>query len=116
MDLIVGVVGGRDFDDYELMKMTLDRYSISCIVSGKAKGADRLAARYANERDLELIEFNPQWDKYGRAAGAIRNRKIAEVVHELVAFWDGKSPGTKITINFVKELKKPVHIINYGNN
>ena len=33
--------------------------------------------------------------KYGKRAGILRNRDIVDAADIVVAFWDGKSPGTK---------------------
>jgi predicted Rossmann fold nucleotide-binding protein DprA/Smf involved in DNA uptake len=46
----VGVVGSRDFNDYPLMRSTLNTMKISHIVSGGSRGADSLAEQYANEK------------------------------------------------------------------
>ena len=53
------VIGSREFEDYDLLEKTLDKHFIYQIVSGGAKGADTLAARYANENNIPLIEFIP---------------------------------------------------------
>ena len=48
------VAGGRDFTDYKLLKETLDGFqqeygNITEVVSGTAKGVDKLGEQYANE-------------------------------------------------------------------
>jgi hypothetical protein len=48
-------------------------------------------------------------------AGPIRNKLIVEVCDEVIAFWDGKSTGTKHSINYAKELGKPFQIISVGH-
>lgn len=68
----LAVVGGRGFKDYERMKVELDGISgsvrISCIVSGGAMGADRLAERYARERRIPTEILRPDWSKDPRGA------------------------------------------------
>lgn len=63
------------------------------------KGPDRIISRtlaYPQWRgDRQIIPMPADWDRYGNAAGPIRNRKMAEVADALVAVWDGRSPGTK---------------------
>jgi len=109
------IVGSRDFNDYELMKEILDAYTnIDTIVSGGAKGADSLAHHYAKVNDIYLIEFIPEWDKYGKSAGFKRNKLIIEECDYCIAFWDGKSKGTKSSINLAKKLNKGLRIVKYS--
>lgn len=102
----LGIVGSRSFGDYDLLKKEiLNLYSIDsikCIVSGGANGADKLAEKFADEYKLEKKIFLPDWNKYGKKAGYIRNKQIVESSDKLIAFWDNKSPGTKITIDLAK--------------
>lgn len=110
----VAVVGGRDFQDYALLKKTLDGIvNIDKIVSGGAKGADSLARRYAEENDIIMIEFLPDWDKYGKAAGPIRNKEIIERSNYVVAFWNGKSRGTYSSIRLATKHQRKLMIVTY---
>jgi hypothetical protein len=104
----VGVIGSRTFIDYELLEKTLDGLEISSIVSGGARGADSLAEKYASSRGIELIVFNADWS-IGKRAAAIRNIKIVEGSDLIVAFWDGNSKGTKMTINMA--ISKDVDVL-----
>ncbi len=106
------VAGGRDFQDYELLKTSLDQqldFNMEIeIISGHASGADALGEKYARERNLALIVMPAQWKQYGRSAGPIRNRRMLEYALELdnsrlIAFWDGKSKGTK---NMITQAQK----------
>lgn len=108
------IVGSRGFDDYDLMKEVLNAYTdIDTIISGGAKGADSYARYYATVNDIKLIEFIPEWDKYGRSAGFKRNKLIIESCDTCLAFWDGKSKGTLSSINLAKKLNKGLRIIKY---
>jgi len=112
----IGVVGTRTFTDYDLLKTELDKIkNIDLIVSGGAKGADKLAELYAMEHDISIKIFNAEWGKYGRSAGPIRNRKIIESSDYVIAFWDGKSRGTLSSINLAKKIlgSSKVKIIKY---
>lgn len=86
---------------------------ITAIVSGGAKGADSLAERYAQENGLEMVIYYPDWEKHGRAAGPIRNRLIVDEADAVVAFWDGKSRGTKSTIDLTLNKNKQLILVNY---
>ena len=69
------------------------------IISGGAKGVDTSAREYAFAKGLKLTEFLPEYDKYGRAAPLKRNLLIIENADLVLAFWDGKSKGTKHVID-----------------
>lgn len=93
------------------------KYIPDTIVSGGAKGADTYAKEFAKKHNLNLIEFLPEYDKYPpKQAPLIRNKKIVEECDCLLAFWDGTSRGTKYTIDYAKELGKPIKIVNYITN
>lgn len=111
------VAGGRHFNNYELLKQKLDvllsnKEKVE-IVSGGAKGADSLGERYAKEKNL-LLETKPaDWDKHGNSAGYKRNKEMADYADALVAFWDGKSKGTKHMIDLAKKSNLAVRVIYY---
>jgi predicted Rossmann fold nucleotide-binding protein DprA/Smf involved in DNA uptake len=109
----VGVVGSRNFDDYERMSQVLSDYDITTIVSGGAKGADSLAERYAKEKGIKLIVFKAEWDKYGRQAGFIRNRDIVSGSDMIIAFWDGQSRGTQHTISVATKRGKEAVVVDF---
>lgn len=103
------IAGTRDFTDYELLCKKCDTilsskkmdYNI-IIVSGTARGADRLGERYARERGYRIERYPADWDRDGNSAGPIRNAKMADNAHALIAFWDGRSRGTKNMIDTAK--------------
>lgn len=64
------------------------------IASGGAKGADKFAENYAKEMLLPFKLFKAEWDKYGKSAGVIRNKQMAEYATHLILIWDGKSKGS----------------------
>ena len=61
---------------------------------------------YFKEKMLEVQKQIADWEKYGNAAGYIRNVKMAQAADFLVAFWDGKSKGTKHMIDNKKKQGK----------
>lgn len=111
------IAGGRDFNDYGLLKTKCDfflsKYKQVEIVSGKAKGADALGELYADENRMNIHFFPANWDMYGNAAGPIRNEEMGKHADVLIAFWDGKSKGTKHMIDYMNSLHKPVRIVYY---
>jgi len=112
----IGVVGSRTYIDYERMSQELNEIeNIEEIISGGAKGADELAERYAKEKHIKIKIFHPDWMKYGKEAGKLRNDDIVKESDMIVAFWDMESPGTKDTITKAENLCKPIRIIQFDN-
>lgn len=110
----LGIIGSRTFNDYEFLKTCLNEYKdkADVVVSGGAKGADSLGEKWANEMGIKKYILKPDWKKFGRSAGFIRNRDIVSNSDLIIAFWDGKSSGTKHSIDLAFELKKDILVIN----
>lgn len=83
---------------------------------GGADGADLLGERYAKERGYPIKRFDADWTKFGKAAGPIRNGKMAEYADYLIAFWDGKSTGTADMINQANKKGFGVLVCYLGPN
>ncbi len=82
------------------------------IISGGAQGADTLAEQFAKEFHLENKIFKADWNKYGKAAGPIRNEEMVKSSEFVIAFWDYKSKGTKSTIDFAEKHSVNCKIVN----
>ena len=93
------IAGGRDFTDFGYVKgymATLPPWlDVKEVVCGMAPGADECGHRWAQYNSIPVTKFYADWDKYGKRAGPLRNLQMAEYADGLIAFWDGKSPGTK---------------------
>lgn len=113
------IAGSREFYDYRLLCATLDHLFQHIplqeieIVCGKAKGADILGERYAHEHQLAIKYFPAKWKVLGKRAGYVRNEEMAEYADALVAFWDGKSPGTRHMIAIAKKYGLPIRVKNF---
>ncbi len=81
------------------------------IVSGGARGIDTCAKNYALAHGLKLTEFLPEYEKYGRGAPLRHNITIIEHSDLVLAFWDGKSRGTKYVIDNCKKRNIPVVVL-----
>lgn len=119
------VAGGRDFKDEDFFNLKMNEvmagYSEAEIISGHASGADTLAERYAKANGYQLHVKPADWKRYGRAAGPIRNKEMLEYAKEveepiLIAFWDGKSKGTKNMIEQSRKAGFECYVFMYGNN
>jgi len=111
------IAGGRGFNDYDLLcrkaDKILSRQSEIEIVSGAARGADKLGERYADERGYPIKRFPADWGTFGKKAGYMRNEDMAEYADALIAFWDGTSKGTKHMIDIARNNDLKVRVITY---
>ena len=98
----LAVTGSRTFCDYAWLEQCLLRSfrveDIEAVVSGGARGADTLAARFARRHGIALIEIRADWERHGKKAGPMRNSEIIREADVLAAFWDGASAGTRDTL------------------
>lgn len=98
------IAGGRDYSvknsDWDLVKDIVRHYKITEIVSGGASGADYFGECFAKKYGLELKKFNANWEKYGKKAGPIRNRSMANYTDYAILF-----PGGNGTESMIKEMK-----------
>lgn len=110
----ISIIGSRTFNDYDFLKKSvlenIDVDDIDEIVSGGAKGADKLGELFAKEFNKKTTIFLPDWGKYGKSAGFIRNADIIKNSDFVFAFWDGVSKGTLNSINTAKKLNKKLVI------
>lgn len=104
---IIGSRGLKPFDIGEYLPK-----DITEIVSGGAKGVDSYAEEYANKNGIVVKVFLPKYEKYGRGAPLKRNLEIIDYSDTVIAFWDGKSRGTKFVIDKCKALGKEI-IVHY---
>lgn len=113
----VVVAGCRDYSNYSEAKEFID-FCISRInkentlifVSGGCTGADLLGERYAKENGFKYERYSAEWTIHGKAAGPIRNEKMAQISDYIICFWDGKSKGTKNMTDCAQLYNKPIKI------
>ena len=112
---VVGVGGGRDFNNKDWLYSVLDQYHdkfyITEIVSGGAKGADTLAEQWAKDKQItKLTIYIAQWELYGKSAGPARNKLIVANVDVFMAFPTEQSKGTHDAINQARMRDIPVYV------
>ncbi len=105
----LAIVGSRTCPQIDIEKY-LDETS-DTIISGGAIGADTLAHEYAIKNGIKLIEFKPDYKLHGKIAPLVRNRLIVDECDSVLAFWDGKSKGTKFVIDYAMKMNKPVKTV-----
>lgn len=131
-ELRIIVAGGRDFKDYNLLSNTIMQYLEDVddtgivsnpkqvkFISGTARGADSLGEQFAYTWGYDVVRFPADWDTHGKSAGHRRNAEMAIYASEngndgvLIAFWDGRSRGTKHMIDLAARYGLDVHVVNY---
>lgn len=112
----VVVAGSRDFKDYDRLAAELDKFLKGkenvTIVSGTARGADRMGEQYAAEHGYKIDQFPAEWGKYHQGAGPIRNLQMVKTADAVVAFWDNESSGTKNIIDCARQENIPYKVIS----
>lgn len=119
----IAIVGSRTFNDYEMLKtfigQTFENESELFqgkeveVISGGARGADKLGEQFAKEKGYGLTVFKAEWDKYGKSAGFRRNVDIIKNCDICFAFWDGESHGTQHDIQLCEEYNKRCFICRF---
>ena len=116
------IAGSRDFDDYDLLEVTITQWAKDnpqinqdevTIISGGARGADKLGELFASEYGLKVQQYLADWDHYGKSAGYKRNVQMAEVTDHAFIFWDGISKGTYHMIQLLDKLEITHQVVVY---
>ena len=122
MKRYIVVAGTRSFFDYALADPFIDECLRDCLedgdvpvfLSGGCEGADLLGERYAELHGYPIERHDAKWQLYGRAAGPLRNQKMAELADLVICFWDGKSTGTKHMISCAIKQNKQLKVKQIG--
>jgi hypothetical protein len=85
---------------------------ITVVVSGAARGADRMGENWAKRNGITIDSRPANWDKHGKSAGYKRNQEMADNADALIAVWDGVSRGTGHMVDIAKAKKLPVFVYN----
>ena len=110
------IAGSRGITDIQHIRDAVAGFDgeISEVVSGTARGVDRLGEQWAQEQSVPVARFPADWNQHGKKAGYLRNREMAAYADALIAVWDGVSRGTKNMIEEMEELEKVVHVHRVG--
>lgn len=105
------VCGGRDYENFDVVRATLDSLKPSLIIEGGAAGADYCAAHWATKTGVPIRTFPADWKSHGRAAGPIRNQQMLDEGKPdlVVAFPGGR--GTADMIRRARAAGVPVQEI-----
>jgi hypothetical protein len=111
----VVIAGSRSvdpsLDDIDRAVATLG-LTVTEVVSGCARGADRSGELWAFARDIPLKRFPAQWELHGsKLAGKFRNREMAIYADAAIVFWDGMSSGAADMVCRMVARRKPVLVV-----
>lgn len=117
------VCGDRDWSDYDLLSAVLDAYrmvnNLEAVIEGEARGADRMAARWAREHRIPVMAFPADWQQYGLGAGPVRNRQmLIEGEPDHVAAFHDDLKASKGTLNMCRQATRvgvPVKVHTHAN-
>lgn len=113
------IAGGRDHCDAYAVKTTMAKLfpnpqdQIDYVISGNARGADLAGEAWGHANGIPVMVIPAQWSLLGKSAGPQRNAQMAARGTYLVAFWDGKSKGTKDMIDRATKAGLTVHLEKY---
>lgn len=110
----IAVVGSREYPLRSAVEEFVGRLNplTNVLISGGARGVDQWAAEAARERNIRVVEYRPNYKKYGRGAPLRRNTEIVLGADSVAAFWDGTSRGTWDTIR--KSIRKGLVTMTVG--
>jgi hypothetical protein len=104
----LAIIGSRNIKDVNIDKYV--DFVPECVISGGAMGVDSIAEKWAKDKGIRTLIFLPDYKRFGRGAPLKRNVTIVENADIVVAFWDGKSRGTKYTIDMAHTMGKKVKV------
>ncbi|GAA4482187.1 DUF2493 domain-containing protein [Gluconacetobacter asukensis] len=112
----VVVTGGLDFDDHILIWDRLDRVrakhpDMVLLHGGSPKGAEFIASRWADHREIVQIAFKPDWTRHAKAAPFRRNDAMLDTLPIGVIVF----PGTGIQENLADKAKRlGIPVLRFG--
>src|SRR5665213_2705728 len=105
------IAGSRCLLDFSVVEAAIknSEFKITEVVSGMCTGPDLLGERWAAIYNVPVIRFPADWNRYGRAAGPIRNKQMADHAQALIACYDGVSRGTASMIKLAREKNLKIY-------
>lgn len=105
------IAGSRGFDDETVVLEAVrrSRFDITEVVSGTARGVDKMGEGWANMNNVPIKRFKPDWS-IGKQAGYLRNVDMAKYADALIAIYDGESKGTAHMIQIAIDREMPIFV------
>lgn len=111
------IAGSRGIEDFTTISKAISNsgFIITEVVSGTARGVDKLGEKWAEKNRVPVKRFPADWNKHGKSAGYKRNKQMAEYADALIAVWDGESRGTGHMINLAREAGLSVYVYIFNS-
>lgn len=115
----LAIVGSRNFNDYKAFRRGVRRAflqwglyyeDVDFLISGGCSGTDQMAEQWTKDHGLFIEVFLPDWNKYGKAAGPLRNSKIIDRATHVIAFPSKHGRGTQDSIRKSRIKGIPVYV------
>lgn len=108
----VVIAGSRTITNKETVFKAIAQsdFDITEVVSGGALGVDQLGEQYAVEHDIPINRFLPEWRRYGKSAGMLRNTAMIAYADAAIIIWNGSSRGSADTISKARRKGIPTFI------
>lgn len=106
------IAGSRSCTNMKDLEEAIEKcgWVITVVISGGARGADRLGEQWARSNSVPVEIYPADWDKHGKSAGYKRNEFMAECGDALIALWDGESRGTKHMIDIARRANLQIYV------
>ena len=104
------IAGSRSILSFDLSNYV--SYDVDLIITGGASGVDRIAEEYADGHNISKLVIRPKYSIFGKSAPIVRNKEMIALADEILVIWDGKSHGTKFTIDHSKKTGKRITVID----
>ncbi len=109
------IAGSRSITDYQAVLKAVDAAGLlmdiipTVVLSGCARGVDKLGEQVAYSAGWKVELYPADWESYGKRAGYVRNKEMADNADALIAVWDG-SPGTGHMIDIARAKGLQVYV------
>lgn len=109
------IAGSRYIEDYNLVAQAIDDsgFEITEVVSGCSRGVDKIGESWARSHGIPIEHYQADWQNFGKAAGPVRNRGMAQYADALIAIL---APGSKGTADMIRQAKiygLKIHIVEH---
>jgi hypothetical protein len=113
------ICGSRTFNDRDFLFRKMDRLCVRftdiVVLSGAARGADAYGEEWAFYWWWTVMRYHPDYKLHGNMAPFVRNQEMVENADRLVAFWNGRSGGTKDVIRKARKWGVKVKVYTNGD-
>lgn len=113
------IAGSRSITNYALIESIISEseFLITEIVSGTARGVDRLGELWGEAHGIPIKKFPANWKELGKSAGFKRNTQMADYADALIVIILNNSNGSEhmLAEALKRKLQVFVHRINDAN-